>query len=76
MLQSRRPQNDRQAFIQSKGIKSETELLALAQEQKDEGKIDLAEYIVNRPPTVIAHLLQTTWDMYNVQNNTLQQKSG
>ena len=54
-------------IIQNKHIKNETELLALAQEQKNEGKSDLAAYIVSRTPRAIADLLKTTWDMHNAK---------
>ena len=53
-------------IIQEKSIKTRTELLALAQLQKNEGKTDLAEFIMNRQPKVIAQLLNT-WDMFNAQ---------
>ena len=54
-------------IIQQKSIKTRTELLALAQQQKNEGKTDLAEFIMNRQPKIIAQLLKTTWDMFNAQ---------
>ena len=54
-------------IIQEKSIKTRTELLALAQLQKNEGKTDLAEFIMNRQPKVIAQLLKNTWDMFNAQ---------
>ena len=44
---------------------SRTELLDLAREQKQEGKIDLAEFIVNRGAKVVAEVLETTWEMEN-----------
>ena len=50
---------------QEKSIKTRTELLALAQLQKNEGKTDLAKFIMNRQPKVIAQLLKNTWDMFN-----------
>ena len=52
-------------IILAKNIKSRTELLALAREQKQEGKIDLAEFIVNRGAKVVAEVLETTWEMEN-----------
>ena len=54
-------------LIQEKSIKTRTELLALAQLQKNEGNTDLAEFVMNRQPKVIAQLLKTTWDMFNAQ---------
>ena len=46
-----------------KGIKTRTELLALANEQKQEGKTDLAEFILNRGPKAVAEALSTGWEM-------------
>ena len=49
--------------ILDKNIMSVTELHALAQEQREQGKTDLAEFILNRSPKKLSELLQTTWDM-------------
>lgn len=63
-------------MILEKKIKSRTELLAFAQLQKEEGKSDLAEFIVNRGPRVITQVLDTAWEMAAApetlarQNNT------
>ena len=46
-------------------IKTKTHLYALAQKQKDEGKTDLAEFILNKGPKKITELIQNTWDMQN-----------
>jgi len=46
-----------------KGIKTRTELLALANEQKKEGKTDLAEFVLNRGPKAVAEALSTGWEM-------------
>lgn len=54
-----------------KGIKTRTELLALADEQKQEGKTDLAEFILNRGPKAVAEALSTGWEMAE-SNKTLQ----
>ena len=50
-------------IIVSKGIKSRTDLLALAHEQKTEGKSDLAEFIVNRGNKVVDEIINTAWEM-------------
>ena len=44
-------------------IKSLTELQALALEQKGEGKIDLAEFLINRNPRAVADVMQSTWEI-------------
>jgi len=50
-------------IIIEKGIKSRMELLALANQQKKEGKTDIAEFIVNRGPKIVAEVLNTAWEM-------------
>ena len=50
-----------------KGMKSRTELLAYANKQKAEGKFDIAEFIVNRGPRVVAEVLSTAWEMRSTQ---------
>ena len=50
-------------IVVEKGIKSVTELQALAKKQKIEGKTDLAEFIVNRAPRVVSDIVKTAWDM-------------
>lgn len=47
----------------SKGINTYTELLALAQRQKREGKTDLAEFIVNRGKKTVEEAIRTGWEM-------------
>ena len=56
-------------IVEAKSIKTRTELLALARQQKIEGKSDLAEFIMNRQPKVINHIINTTWDMLNAEEN-------
>lgn len=58
-------------LIIKKGIKSKLELFALAQEQKEAGKTDVAEFIINRGPKVIAEVLDTAWEIEKAQE-TLQ----
>ena len=58
-------------IVVEKGIKSVTELQALASEQKSEEKTDLAEFIVNRAPRVVSDIVKTAWDMENA-DATLQ----
>ena len=51
-----------------KGIRTRTELLAFANKQKLEGKCDIAEFIVNIGPRVVAEVLNTAWEMTNAQD--------
>ena len=44
-------------IVVEKEIKSVTELQALANKQKREGKTDLAEFIVNQAPCVVADVV-------------------
>ena len=46
-----------------KGLKNRTELLALANQQKEKGKRDLAEFIINRGPKAVAEALSTGWEI-------------
>ncbi len=50
-------------IILKKKIENVTELHALAQEQRDNGKTDLVEFILNRTPKSLADLLDTTLKM-------------
>ena len=50
-------------IIVSKGLKSRTGVLALAHMQKNEGKTDMAEFIVNRGSKVVNEVLRTAWEM-------------
>ena len=52
-------------IIVQRNVKTLTELQALAFEQKKEGKTDLAEFLVNRNPKVVADVLQTAWEIEN-----------
>ena len=46
-------------IIVEKGIKTRTELLALANEQKMEGKTDIAVFLVNWGPNVVPEVLSS-----------------
>ncbi|XP_068753262.1 D-inositol 3-phosphate glycosyltransferase-like [Montipora capricornis] len=46
-----------------KGIKSRLELLSLANQQKKEGKTDLAEFIANRGYKAVEEALRVGWEM-------------
>ena len=46
-------------IIVEKGIKTRTELLALANEQKMEGKTDITVFVVTRGPKVVAEVLNS-----------------
>ena len=45
------------------GIKTLTELQALAFKQKETGKTDLAEFLITRSPKVVADILNSAWDI-------------
>ena len=47
----------------AKNMKSRTELLALAKQQKVEGKTDIAEFIVTQGAEVVSEVLDTAWEM-------------
>ena len=50
-------------IIVETGIKTLTELQALAFEQKEAGKTDLAEFLITRSPKVVADILNSAWDI-------------
>ena len=50
-------------IIVEQNITNLTELQALAFEQKEEGKTDLTEFLLNRTPRAIAHIMQSTWEI-------------
>ncbi|CAB4016640.1 Hypothetical predicted protein [Paramuricea clavata] len=61
-------------LILSKNIKTETELHTLAQEQREQGKIDLVEFILNRSPKTLADILSTTWQMKGAREKIARSK--
>ncbi len=61
--------------IVDKGIKSRDVLLIFAKEQKDEGKIDIAEFIVNRGSKVVADILDAAWKMECAKEKKLTERS-
>ena len=44
-------------------MKTCTEMLTLANKQKQEGKTDLSEFILNKGPKAVAEALSTGWEM-------------
>ena len=50
-------------IILEKNLKTITEVHAFAQGQRDDGKTDLVQFILNKPPKSIQDLLDTTWRM-------------
>ena len=61
-------------IIVEKGTRTRTELLAFANKQKLEGKCDIADFIVNRGPRVVAEVLNTAWEMTNAQDKLERSK--
>ena len=61
-------------IVEAKSIKTRTELLALAWQQKTEGRSDLAKFIMNRLPKVVNQIITTTWDMLNAEANLARNK--
>lgn len=63
-------------IIVEKGIRSreDLELLIFAKEQKDEGKKDIAEFIVNRGSKVVAEILDTAWEMECAKEKRLRRE--
>ena len=61
-------------FIVEKGIKSETELLAIANEQKEEGKKHLADFVLSRTSKCLNGLIQQTWKMKGASSTLEREK--
>ena len=61
-------------IVVAKRIKTRTELLALAREQKLEGKTDIAEFIINRGSKVVAEILESVWEMEDAQKTLERQR--
>ena len=54
-------------IIIKSGTKTLIELQALAYEQKQEGKTDLAEFLISRTPCAVADILNSAWEIENAQ---------
>lgn len=54
-------------IIVAKNLRDRTALMAFANVQKQEGKTDLAEFIVNRGTKVVNELISNAWDMENAE---------
>ena len=50
-------------MIVEREIKTLTELQALAFQQKQEGKTDLAEFLINHTPRVVSDILNSAWEI-------------
>ena len=61
-------------IVVAKRIKTRTELLALAREQKLEGKTDIAEFIINRGSKVVAEILESAWEMEDARKTLERQR--
>lgn len=61
-------------LVVKKGIRTRLGLLALANEQKKAGKDDLAQFIANRSPKVVAEAISVGWEMEQAQEKLDRQK--
>lgn len=61
-------------IILAQNIKCRIDLLALAHQQKSEGKTDLAEFIVNRGNKAVNELIATSWDMETATETQIRSK--
>ena len=62
-------------FIVLENTKTDTELFAKAQQQKEAGKFELANFLLSRSPKALSDLMENTWKMQGAitkvnQNNT------
>ena len=54
-------------IVLSKRLQNRTELLAFSNQQRQEGKTDLAEFIVNRGKKAVNEVIATAWEMESAQ---------
>ncbi|XP_071840223.1 uncharacterized protein [Apostichopus japonicus] len=55
-------------MVVKRNIKTRTELLALAEMQKREGKTDLAEFVVNRGQKCVAKAIEVAWELHDAES--------
>ena len=60
-------------IVLSKGLRNRMELLAFCNQQRAEGKTDLAEFIVNRGKKVVSEVIATAWEMDSAQETQERQ---
>ena len=61
-------------LVVAKGIKTRVELLALACQQKKEGKEDLAEFIANRGSKVVDEAIHVGWEIEEAESKLRRQQ--
>ena len=61
-------------FLLEHNIKRQTELFAIANQQKNEGKKDLANFVLSRSCKSLNDIMENTWKMHNAENELLQEK--
>ena len=54
-------------IVLRKRLQNRTELLAFSNQQRQEGKTDLAEFIVNRGKKAVNEVISTAWEMESAQ---------
>jgi hypothetical protein len=60
-------------IVREKGLRNRTDLLAFSNKQREEGKTDLAEFIVNRGKKVVSEVIATAWEMDSAQQTQERQ---
>ena len=61
-------------IILSNELRDRTELLAYANMQRQEGKTDLAEFVMNRGTKVVNELISNTWEMKSAKETLERRK--
>ena len=54
-------------IVLSKRLRNRTKLLAFSNQQRQEGKTDLAEFIVNRGKKAVNEVIATAWELESAQ---------
>ena len=61
-------------FLLEHNIKRQTELFAIANQQKKEGKKDLANFVLSRSCKSLNDIMENTWKMHNAENELQREK--
>ena len=54
-------------FIQERGIRSYTELLAIVEEQRTAGQMDIGEFVFKQNEKILCELVTKTWQMVSAK---------
>ena len=62
-------------FLVQQNITSQTELFAVANEQKNQGKKDLANFVLSRSSKNLNEVMENTWRMFNSEKDLVRERT-